>query len=134
MSLELIADAGPLLAAANRKDSFHQRAQAELRQARRDQRPVIVSYSTVLETHSLLLRRLGPESAESWLADVLATGTMVNPTADDYTIAAMRLASFPDQPITLFDMVVALLAERLRAQVWTYDHHFDLMRADVWRP
>jgi hypothetical protein len=38
-----------------------------------------------------------------------------------------------DQPITLFDAAVATLAARLQIEVWTYDHHFDVMNASVWR-
>ena len=45
----------------------------------------------------------------------------------------MKLASFLDQPITLFDATVAVLGARLQVEIWTYDHHFDLMRAAVWR-
>ena len=47
--------------------------------------------------------------------------------------AAERIGAFEDQPITLFESVVALLAGRLDIPVWTYDHHFELMRVEVWR-
>jgi hypothetical protein len=40
---------------------------------------------------------------------------------------------FKDQPITLFDATVAVLAQRTGLRVWTYDHHFDVMRAPIWR-
>jgi predicted nucleic acid-binding protein len=33
----------------------------------------------------------------------------------------------------LFDATVAVLAQRTGSQVWTYDHHFDVMRVPVWR-
>ena len=45
----------------------------------------------------------------------------------------MKVASFLDQPITLFDATVAVLGARLQAEIWTYDHHVDPMRAAVWR-
>ncbi len=35
--------------------------------------------------------------------------------------------------ITLVDATVAALALRLGLEVWTYDHHFDVMRVPVWR-
>ena len=47
--------------------------------------------------------------------------------------AASRLAALPDQPITMFDAVLAELAEHLGLPVWTYDHHFDVMEVPVWR-
>lgn len=45
----------------------------------------------------------------------------------------MTLSALPDQAITLFDATLAVLASRLKLEVWTYDHHFDVMRAKVWR-
>ncbi len=130
----ILADTGPLFAAVDPHDAHHVRAQSELRRAAREKREVIVAYSTVLETHSLVLRRLGPEAAETWLTDVLAGSRFVNPTAEDYLAGATKLATFKHQSITLFDAVSAVLAERLGIPVWTYDHHFDVMRANVWRP
>jgi predicted nucleic acid-binding protein len=58
---------------------------------------------------------------------------LVNPAPEDYQDALKKLGAFTDQPITLFDATVAVIAERLNVEVWTYDHHFDLMRAAVWR-
>lgn len=45
----------------------------------------------------------------------------------------MKIASYPDQSVTLFDATLAALASRLEAEIWTYDHHFDVMQAKVWR-
>ncbi len=62
------------------------------------------------------------------------TGTsLLNPTPEDYQEAIKTLLLFTDQTITLFDATVAILARRLNLMVWTYDHHFDVMRAPVWR-
>ena len=46
--------------------------------------------------------------------------------------AAAKLNDLAGQSITLFDATVAVLAERLQMEVWTYDHHFDVMQASVW--
>lgn len=40
---------------------------------------------------------------------------------------------FTDQSITLVDATIAVLASRLGIEVWTYDHHFDVMRTTMWR-
>jgi predicted nucleic acid-binding protein len=133
MSRAILADAGPLFAAVDPQDVHHKRAQSELKVVAREKREVIVSYSTLLETHSLVLRRLGRESAEDWLTDILTSARLVNPTAEDYIAAATKVARFPDQSLTLFDAVLAVVAARLGVQVWTYDHHFDVMRTKVWR-
>ena len=63
----------------------------------------------------------------------MGSATLVNPSPEDYRQAIVRVQAMPDQPITLFDAVAAALAVRLGLEVWTYDHHFDLMRAKVWR-
>jgi predicted nucleic acid-binding protein len=133
MSRGVLADTGPLFAAVDPDDADHERAQRELQQLARETRDVIVSFSTILETQSLVMRRLGPRSAGDWLDDVLANSKFVNPAAEDYMNAATKLATFTDQSITLFDAVLAVLSIRLKLQVWTYDHHFDVMRVEVWR-
>ena len=80
----------------------------------------------------MVLRRLGRSAASDWLADMVDTA-LINPTPEDYRQAIARVEALADQPITLFDATVAVLATRLRLEVWTYDHHFDLMRVPVWR-
>jgi hypothetical protein len=35
--------------------------------------------------------------------------------------------------LTLFDTVLAAMSDWLEAPVWTFDHHFDVMQANVWR-
>jgi len=57
---------------------------------------------------------------------------MSNPTPADYHEATKKLRTFSDQPITLFDAALAVLGSRLGIEIWTYDHHFDLMRSAVW--
>jgi len=34
---------------------------------------------------------------------------------------------------SLCDAVTAILANQLKVPVWTYDYHFDVMQAQVWR-
>ena len=133
MRRAVLADTGPLYAAADPDDAHSRRAQSELRRLARDKHEVLVAYPTLCEAYTLVLYRLGKEAASSWLDDVLSGVALINPTPQDYRDAARKLALLPDQPITLFDAVVAVLGTRLGAQVWTYDHHFDLMRSAVWR-
>jgi predicted nucleic acid-binding protein len=104
----------------------------ELEQFARSRLEVVVSFSTLLETHSLVMRRLGREVASKWLMEMSAA-SLVNPNPEDYRQAIARLQTLADQPITLFDATVAALAERMGVSVWTYDHHFDVMRVPVWR-
>ena len=53
--------------------------------------------------------------------------------AEDYRAAAAQVSTYRDQSITLFDATLAVLAKRLSLPVSTYDHHFDVMGAAVWR-
>lgn len=63
----------------------------------------------------------------------MAGASLINPSAEDYRHAVAKVQSLKDQSITLFDALVAALAGRLGLEVWTYDHHFDVMRVALWR-
>jgi predicted nucleic acid-binding protein len=63
----------------------------------------------------------------------MARSGLVNPSSGDYQRAADRVQRFQDQAISLFDAVLAVLAETLDLPVWTFDHQFDVMRVAVWR-
>jgi len=128
----VLADTGPLYAAADPDDAHHRRARQELRRLSSERREVIVPYPTLLEAYTLVLFRLGRNASLRWLDD-MASALLVNPTVEDYRHAVAKVHSLSDQPITLFDAVLASMANRLGLEVWTYDHHFDVMRARVWR-
>jgi predicted nucleic acid-binding protein len=133
MRSAVLADTGPLYAAVDPDDAYHPQAQRELKRLARNHHDVIIAYPTLLEAYTLVLYRLGRRPATNWLDNILAGAALVNPTVDDYHEAASRIQAFPDQPISLFDATLAVLAARLGVAVWTYDHHFDVMRVQVWR-
>lgn len=133
MSLPVLADTGLLYAAVDPDDAHHERSQRELKRLLRGHREVLVAYPTLLEAYTLVLYRLGNRVASTWLEDIFAGASLMNPLAEDYREAANRVREFADQPITLVDATLAALAARLGVAVWTYDHHFDLMRTAVWR-
>ena len=83
-------------------------------------------------SYSLVLYRLGRPAAIGWL-DEVSESLFVNPAAEDYSQGLMTVRKFPDQRITLVDATVAAMASRMGVKVWTYDHHFDVMRVQVWR-
>ena len=128
----MLADTGPLYAATDPDDAHHKRSRRELRRLADENYEIIVAYPTLLEAYTLVLFRLGETAAMRWLEE-MAGAALVNPSADDYRQAVVRVQSLKDQSITLFDALVASLAGRLGLEVWTYDHHFDVMRVAVWR-
>lgn len=133
MKRAVLADTGPLYAAVDPDDQYHPRAQQELSELQRRQLTVMLAYPTVSEAYTLVLYRLGRPIARSWLQEILKGSTLINPTPEDYRMAVSKLDAYPDQSITLFDAALAALSKRLSVPVWTYDYHFDVMRAAVWR-
>jgi len=133
MSCAILSDTGPLFAAIDPHDGHHNRALRDVKRIARESWVVMVASPILLEAYSLTLYKLGTEPAATFLSEVLTSGTLVNPSSEDYLAAAAKLAAFPDQSITLVDATLAVLAKRLDVEVWTYDHHFDIMRAAVWR-
>lgn len=129
----VLADTGPLYAAVDPDDQYHARAQQELKRLEQEGLTVEVAYSTITECYTLVQRRLGLNVAHRWLREILDAATLVNPTSDDYLAAAVRVQAYADQPLTLFDVVLAIVSKRLSVPVWTYDYHFDIMQATVWR-
>lgn len=129
----VLADTGPLYAAADPTDSRHERSLREQARLEAESLRAVVSYTTLQEAHALVLRKLGTSQARIFLRDLLRTTVFVVPTEEDHKKAVRRVLRYPDQDISLADAVNAEIADRLRAPVWTYDHHFDVMGSNVWR-
>ena len=132
MTRAVLADSGPLYAAADEDDAYHKQAHGQLQKLAAEHTEVIVAYPTLLEAYGLLLFRMGTAAALKWLT-YMRDAALVNPTQEDYRQALTRVRSLRDQRVTLVDATVGALATRLGLEVWTYDHHFDVMRVPVWR-
>jgi predicted nucleic acid-binding protein len=127
-----LADTGPLYAAVDPHDARHKQAVRELSKLEDEKHQIVLAYPTLLEAYTMVLYRLGKNVASTWLGEIGET-MMINPTPEDYRDAFARVRALGDQDITLFDATVAGLAIRMGLEVWTYDHHFDVMRVPVWR-
>jgi predicted nucleic acid-binding protein len=132
MTRAVLADSGPLYAAVDEADEHHLEARRDLSTLERDRRSVVIAYPILLEAYSLVLYRLGVAAAHKWIT-FLAGVSFINPDSEDYGRAVITVQNFPDQRISLVDATVAAISLRLGLEVWTYDHHFDVMRVRVWR-
>ena len=130
---QVIADTGPLYAALDPDDQYHERAQAEYVQLEAEQISAIIPIPVYLETYSLLLYRLGNAQAITFARECLEANCLINPTPEDYQTAVSQASRFLDQKITLADATTAILAKAMNLPVWTYDFHFDVMHVLVWR-
>jgi predicted nucleic acid-binding protein len=128
----VLADTGPLYALADPSDQYHARSRTELTAIEARNFTVAVSYATLCETHTLILRRLGGAYASQWLDEMLDGALLLNPEAADYSQAAAQLTRFPDHAITLVDAVTGALSRRFDIPVWTFDRHFATMRHKLW--
>ena len=133
MNQAVLADTGPLYALADPSDQYHARSRKELAAIEARNFTVAVSYATLCETYTLILRRLGGGYARQWLDEMLEGALLLNPEAADYSQAAAQLKRFLDHPITLVDAVTGALSGKLEIPVWTYDRHFATMRTKLWR-
>jgi len=129
----VLADTGPLYAAKDPDDTHHSRSQWELAPLQAQNLKVVVPYPILLESYSLVMRKLGIQQAHALLAQVTDTSFLENATTKDYQDASVTILQYRDQDLTLFDTVLAAMSDRLEVPVWTFDHHFDVMRANVWR-
>ncbi len=128
-----MADTGPLYALTDVSDQYHERAVREYQSLITQGHVVTLSYPVVLECYNLLYRALRLSVVHRWLEVVLERLTPLNPTPEDYSLAAIRVRYFTDQRISLVDASTAVLAERFSVPVWTFDRHFDVMQVSVWR-
>ena len=128
----VLADTGPLYAALDPDDDNHERAQEDIERLNSERLEVMVAYPTLCESYTLILYRLGIDAAHGWMKELRECASLTNPGPEDYGRASDLLLAYQDQNFSLFDAVTAVLSERLGLPVWTYDHHFDVMRVGVW--
>jgi len=130
----VLSDTGPLYALATASDQYHEQARSELAHFLSEDVKLALSYSTLLETQTLLLRKMSLPFTRSFLDTLMQASYLLNPSAQDYGAAYALLAPYTDQQITWADATLAVMSQQLGVPVWTYDRDFDILGIQVWRP
>jgi predicted nucleic acid-binding protein len=124
----LIVDAGPLYAAAARRDKHHARSVELLSSAAR---PLLVPALVLTELSYLLADRIGAH-AELAFARALAGGELVvEPVLDsEWSRISELMEQYLDRPLRMVDASVVALAERreLKAISTLDQRHFRVVR------
>jgi predicted nucleic acid-binding protein len=129
----VLADTSSLYSALDPSDDNHDRAREDIERLNAEGIGVMVAYTTLCECYSVILHKLGIGAAHGWLREVRDHASLINLTPADFEEAADLVRSYQDQALSMFDGVTASLSRRLGLPVWTYDHHFDVVRVEVWR-
>jgi predicted nucleic acid-binding protein len=124
----IVIDTGPVVAAANRKDDYHQQC-VELLQGFPG--PLLLPVPLITEIGYMLHSRAGSKAEADFLRDV-ADGVyeLAQVTAADATRAADLVEQYSNLPLGTADAIVVAVAERFRAvNIATLDRrHFQIVR------
>ena len=127
-----VVDTGPLYAVADADDDDHDRCLAVLQRTDLD---LVVPAMVVAEATYLIGSRMGAV-AEAAFLNALASFEIESPTAEDWPAMAALVNRYADFPLGGTDASVAVLADRLRADVIvTLDRrHFGALRSPSGTP
>jgi uncharacterized protein len=124
----LIVDAGPLYAAAARRDKHHEQAVELLSSSTR---PLLVPALVLTEVSYLLTDRIGAHAELAFARSLANAELVVEPVLDsDWPRIAKLMEQYLDLPLGMVDASVIALAERRDVEVIaTLDHrHFRTVR------
>jgi len=125
--LKVVADTGPLVAAANRRDPAHALAAALVAELGRN---LVVPEPVLVEVDQLLRARAGVGSARSFLSAVVAGEHDVESLSPGLLRRAVELdGQFASLNLGLTDASVMAVAERYLNSILTFDFtHFRATR------
>jgi predicted nucleic acid-binding protein len=116
-------DSSAVLALLDADDADHERASAVAHRIAAEGRPSFITNYIEVETHALLLRKLGRTIAREWL---LAGGLPVlRVLPQEEERAKVILASHADKDWSLCDTISFVVLESRRVRTaFSFDHHF----------
>ena len=123
MTGSVLWDSSAILALLDADDADHTTAVRVARRIAAEKRPVFITNYIEVETHALLVRKLGRAIARDWL---LAGGmSVVLASPDEERSAKAIIAQYADKDWTLCDAIsFALLDARRVRRAFTFDRHF----------
>jgi predicted nucleic acid-binding protein len=124
----LLLDAGPLVAAADRRDRLQPAVEHLLRT---EPGPFVVPAQVSAEVDYLLARRLGEGARQAFLDDLAAGRFQVECIREEeYRVIAQLERTYSDFAPGLSDLSLVVLAQRLRTRrIATFDErHFRVLR------
>lgn len=127
-------DTSALMALNNPRDQYYKVA-SEIASTL-DNMKLIISDPVLAETYRLLRYRLGYHTAGNFLKAVMAGSPfkIVEVTSDVRMATVALLEKFNDQKISYCDALsVAIMKEQKIDQIFTFDHHFEVMGVRVIR-
>ncbi len=127
MAAELFVDTSGWYPVVVRTQPEHAALTRALRDRVRAGARVVTTNLVVAETHALLLRRVGRDTAMAFVRGVGESPNLVVASTPDLERTAVRdwLERFDDQPFSFTDAVsFAVMAERGIKEALALDHHF----------
>ncbi|MBI2265945.1 MAG: PIN domain-containing protein [Armatimonadetes bacterium] len=131
----IFLDTSGLYALADVSDAHHLQAKSIVASLKRSKRKILTTNYVLVETHALLLARLGHSMARGWLRTFNAP--VENCEHEDLKLAKEIIFSREDKSFSLADAVSFVVMERLRSkEVFAFDVHFEqygfcCVRADL---
>lgn len=125
----VLIDTSALYALADQRDSRHDEATDCLDLIAQSRLPVWVTNYTIIETHRLILYKLGTRMGLSFLENIYDGGITVERVFEtDEKQARDYLGRFTDQSISYTDGICFATMKRLRiGRAFTFDWHFRLL-------
>ncbi|MBI4703946.1 MAG: type II toxin-antitoxin system VapC family toxin [Deltaproteobacteria bacterium] len=116
-------DTGAFYALADADDEHHDEAIAVAAQLRSRRLPAFTTAFVVAESHALLLARLGPDAARTWLARLSVPIEPVE--TSDWSRATDMVRQHTDKDYTLTDALsFAVMARTGATDAFAFDRHF----------
>jgi predicted nucleic acid-binding protein len=123
MKRAVLWDSSAILALLDASDLDHQRAAAIAHELAAGRRPCFLTNYVEVETHALLLRKLGRAIALKWLLSGALPIVRVSPAEEEK--GKTLLAAFADKDWSLCDAIsFAVMEARGVATAFSFDRHF----------